>query len=364
MEVRRHLRHHEAVDDLPLLTESAVVTEVAAMDHNRTDAVLAALRTTLDEHGTDAWHRDRPATDERCEEWLGATLDAVDHLAGETPLERYLPGPRRAGAEREKLVALQERYLQPYPSLLRIVVESDVPVPFLPGQYLGVRYQGVTRVYSIASSPERDDLEFAVRRVPGGRLTSELAVDLEIGDEVTLRGPYGDFLLEAPSSRDVVLLATGTGVAPLKSMLEFLFATGRDQVRGERREIWLFLGSGWVDTLPYHETFRSYADRCENFHYVPTVSREWYLTDWDGETDYVQHALVKYIDDDALGNRTLPDALEPHRRADPPYPIDARIDPANAEVYACGLNAMVHGLVDAVESIDVPERHIQFEGYG
>lgn len=364
MRVREHLAHHEAVDDLPLLTESAVVADVSAMDRNRTGEVLAALRTTLDRHGTAEWERDRPTDDDACEDWLGDRLDDADHLAGETPLDRYLPDAELETGTGEKLAALQERYLRPYPSLLRLTVETDEPVEFLPGQYLSVRYEDTSRVYSIASSPTREALEFCVRRVPAGELTSELAVDLGVGDTVTLRGPYGDLLLADPSDRDVVFLATGTGVAPFKGMIDYLFETGRDRHGGEPRNVWLFLGSGWGDTLPYRETFEAYAAERANFHFVPTVSREPYLTDWPGETAYVQHALVKYLDDGALADVGLPEAFEPNRETEPAYPIDARIDPSNAEVYACGLDAMVYDLVDAVERLGVPPEHTQFEGFG
>ena len=244
MRIRQHLSQHETVEELPLVTESAVVTDVSVMGRNRTDEVVGELRVTLDEHGTDAWQRDRPATDEACEDWIRAQLDAVDHLEGGTPLTTYVPATDRAESVGEKLAALQARYLHPYPSLLRITVETDDPVGFAAGQYISVRYQDTTRVYSIASSPTRTELEFCVGRVPGGQMTSDLAVELEAGDTVTLRGPYGDLLLAPPSPRDVVFLATGTGVAPFKSMIDYLFETGRDRYEGTRRDIWLVLGGG------------------------------------------------------------------------------------------------------------------------
>ncbi|MFC4550096.1 MULTISPECIES: FAD-binding oxidoreductase [Halorussus] len=364
MRVRQHLSQHEAVEDLPLLTESAVVTDVTAMDRNRTDEVLAELRATLDEHGTPEWHRERPPDDEACDDWLAERLAPVDHQKGATPLGRFLPEDRRTDDVGGKLAALQGRFLEPYPSLLRVTVEADEPVEFQPGQYLSVRYRGVSRVYSIASSPTRDEIEFCVRRVPGGRMTSELAVNLRAGERVTLRGPYGDFLLEEPSRRDLVFLATGTGVAPLKSMIDYAFETGLDRYEGRPRDVWLVLGGAWEDSLPYHETFRSYASERANFHYVPTLSREVYLTDWDGETDYVQFSLMKYVDDDAVDRRRLPWRFESHLRDPPAYSIPARLDPSNLEVYACGVNAMVYSLVDAVEHLGVPPEHTQFEGFG
>lgn len=355
---------HEAVEDLPLLAESATVVEVAPMDRSRNDEVLCATVETLDEWGTEEWSRVRPAGDGVCRRWVADQLNAVDHLEGGTPLNDYLPEDRREGGPGEKLSALQARYVQPFPSLLRIGVETDEPIEFLAGQYLAVRYRDVVRVYSVASSPEREDVEFCVRRVPGGQMTSELAVDLDVGDEVALRGPYGELLLQGPSRRDVVFLATGTGVAPFKSMIDYLFEAEMDRHEGKSRDVWLFLGAAWKDTLPYRDAFEALADGRENFHFVPTVSREEYLTDWDGETTYVQHALVKYLDDRAVDGSDLPDEFE--RYADEPSrcPIEARLDPARMEVYACGIGAMVSGLVEAVERLGVPSEHVRFESYG
>lgn len=364
MRIRPHLSQHDAVEALPLVTESAVVTDVSAMDENRTNEVVSELRKTLDEHGTDAWRRARPATDEACDDWIGEQLDAVDYLEGGTPLTRYLSEAQQADALGEKLAALQGRYLQPYPSLLRITVETDDPVAFAAGQYLSVRYQDTTRVYSIASSPSRDELEFCVRRVPGGEMTAELAVDLEAGETVTLRGPYGELLLEEPSRRDLVFLATGTGVAPFKSMIDSVFATGRGRYEDTARDVWLILGAAWEDTLPYREAFQSYANERENFHFVPTVSRESYLTDWTGETAYVQYTLAKYLEDDAIDDQSLPTEFERYRHEPPRHPIEARLDPSKLEVYACGLNAMVSSLVEAAERLGVPPEHTQFEGFG
>lgn len=364
MRIRQHLSQHEAVEELPLVTESAVVTDISAMDRNRNDEVITELRSLLDEYGTDAWRQDRPASDEACEDWIGEQLNVVDHLESETPLTQYVSDDHQADYLGEKLTALQERYLQPYPSLLRITVKADDPVEFAAGQYLSVRYQDTTRVYSIASSPTHDELEFCVRRVPGGQMTSELAVDLEIGDTVTLRGPYGELLLEEPSRRDLVFLATGTGVAPFKSMIDYLFETERDRFEGEPLDVWLILGAAWGDTLPYSDVFRAYAEQRENFHFVPTVSRESYLTDWDGETAYVQYTLTKYLHEDALGDQPLPKEFERYHNEPPRYPISARLRPSRMEVYACGLTAMVSSLVKAVELLGVPPEHTQFEGFG
>ena len=363
MEVREHQSQHEAVEELPLLTEDAVVTDVSAMDRNRTGELLEAIQRTLDEYGSEEWTHDRPSDDEACEAWIRDQLDPVDHLKDGAPLSEYLPADAREGPPGEKLTALQVRYLQPYPSLVSVTVETDEPVEFAAGQYLSLRFHETSRVYSVASSPNREALEFCIRRVPGGELTPELSVELEAGDEVVLRGPYGELLLEEPSERDLVFLATGTGVAPLRSMIQYVFEEGFDEYQGASRDVWLFLGGGWVDSLPYHEEFQDLADGTTNFHYVPTVSRESYLTDWDGETAYVQHALATYLDPDAVDEESLPAEFTRFLRRPPTYSIDARLDPSQMEVYACGLTAMVQGLVDAAERLGVPPQHTQFEGF-
>jgi CDP-4-dehydro-6-deoxyglucose reductase len=361
MDVRQHLSQHETADRLPLITESATVTGVAAMDRSRNDAVVRAIRRTLDRSDGDAWRRVRPETNEACRRWI---RDRIEGDAEETPLKRYLADRDGRGRAGERLAALVDRFRRPYPSLIRVTIETDDPVEFVAGQYVCLRYRGTTRPYSVASSPTRDDLELCIRRVPGGNLTSDLAETLSAGDTVSLRGPYGDFVMEPPSRRDLVFLATGTGVAPFRSMIDYCFETGRDVHRGEDRDVWLFLGCAWEDDLPYVEHFRALARDRDNFHFVPTLSREAYLDDWDGETAYVQHALVKYVDPDALAGVDLPRAFERYRDEAPRTPVEARLRPESMEVYACGINAMVNTLVTAVERLGVPEDHTRFEGFG
>jgi CDP-4-dehydro-6-deoxyglucose reductase len=361
MEVRPHLSQHETVQQLPFVTESARVRGVAALDGTRADVAMRAVRETLDDHGTAAYRRQRPADDDERERWLRERLDEVQQG---TPLNRYLPKWAADRPVGRALAVLQSRYLRPYPSLVAIGVETDTPVEFVPGQYVALRYEGTTRVYSVASPPEADDLEFCVRRVPSGRLTPDLATGLSAGDTVRLRGPYGDFVMHPPSSRDLIFLATGTGVAPLRSMIDHCFATGRDEHGGRQRDVWLFLGAAWEDDLAYREHFRALDRERDNFHFVPTLSRETHLTDWAGETAYVQHTLVKYLAEDALSGVDLPRAFEQVRENPRRTDAPASLDPARMEVYACGINAMVYGLVDAVERLGVPERHVEFEGFG
>jgi len=342
--VREYASQHDAIADLPLITRSAEVVEVEKMDRDRRPEVTAAIDRYLSSHDLTTTYGHVASFDD-----LGTLQDrlaADDH-----------PGLART------VGTLVERYQRPKPMLVRARFRTADPVDFLAGQYVGLRYDGTPRAYSVASSPAEDDIEICVRRVPGGKLSPRLCDDLAVGEAVTVRGPYGELVLQDRSPRDMIFLATGTGVAPFKSMIDYVFETGRDEYEGQKRDIWLFLGTAWKDDLPYGEAFRALGREHDNFHFVPCLSREPVLADWDGETDYVQDALLKHTDPDAV-TAPIGVGLERLIRTDPDSGVDDRIDPERVDVYACGINAMVHGLVRTVELLGVPPERIESEGFG
>jgi len=343
MTVREHRSQHESAEALPLISEAATVTTVEAMDRDRRDEVHGAVRSLADEHGLEGVDGD----DERID-WA-RLFDEATRI-----------DPRLVG----RIGAMRDRYERAHPALLRIEIETNRPVDFVAGQYVTLRYDGRSRPYSVASSPTRDELELCIRRVPAGKLSPKLCDELAVGDRVTVRGPNGHLYLEDRTARDLAFFATGTGVAPLKSMIDYAFETGYDTHDGRPRDVWLFLGAAWADDLPYHEAFLDRAAAYDNFHYVPCLSRESWLTDWSGETDYIQETVLKYVDErhleDAVFGRHIAELLA----APPAVDIDARIDPGSLEVYACGINAMVYSLETAVRHLGVGEGHVHCEGYG
>ena len=350
MDVPRHLNQHEYAESLPLVTDTGEVTLVEAMDESRNNEVIDGIERTLSES---------PVAEAS---WLEDADDGSDYH-----WDQLLARLREAGATRgciDAVETLAERFERPYPSLQRMRIRVEPDIDFVPGQYVTLRAHGTPRAYSLANSPSEDELELCIRRVPGGRLTSDLFVHSEVGDTVVVRGPNGEMVLDDPSEKDLVFLATSTGVAPFKSMIDYLFEQGWDTVGGEARHVWLFLGCGWKDDLPYSEVFREYDRQYDHFHFVPTLSRESLLTEWDGETNYVQQVLLSYLDGDALDGVDLPRSLARYRDATPELDIDARIDPADTELYACGVTAMVRVLVEAARAVGVPERDMQYEGFG
>lgn len=348
MDLPSHLSQHERAAQLPLVTKDARVTLAEPMDRNRNDEVLSAVRDQIAAVGERSWLSD---------------VDAGSTYRWAALFER-LRAAGASSARLDRVRTLADRFDRPYPSLLRLRVKADVDIDFAPGQYVTLRVGDTPRAYSLANSPTEDELEFCIKLVPGGRLTSDLFEHVDVGDRVVVRGPNGHMVLDPPSSRDMVFLATGTGVAPFKSMIDYTFETGRDAVDGEPRDIWLFLGCGWEDDLPHREHFRRLDAEHDHFHFVPTLTREPLLTDWDGETDYVQSVFVAHVSEDALAGARLPEALADARERAPKSGVDARIDPSNAELYACGISAMVATLVRAARSVGVPVSEMQYEGFG
>lgn len=346
MSVRDHNSAHEAAEALPLVTDTAAVTAVEPVDEDRSAEIerrAAILLSEIGESDLVGGSDEDPSID-----WEGVRL-LIDGAEG-----------RRAS----ELSTLASRYDRSYPSLMHLRFDvDDEAFGFVPGQYVTIRFDETPRPYSVASSPNADEVELCIRRVPDGELTSELFDHVEVGDEITVRGPNGEFVPNEPSERDVAMLATGTGVAPLHSMIRYAFEEGRDEVDGEKRDYWLFLGAGWEDDLSYRNAFRAIEQEHDNFHFVPTLSRESVLSEWNGETEYVQRTFVKYLDPDAVDDDDLGKFAQ-YRQSDPVYDIDARIDPGHLEVYACGVTAMVNGITRTAKQIGVPAEHIDGEGFG
>lgn len=346
----------ERADEAEIENQHAVVTCAAPMDRSRHDELEAAVET------------DRETLTERLglEEAPGRL--SRDGDAWEAAIDRLAASGEAAMAEtmRAKVEALRARAERPYPSLLRLRFRPEAPFEFVPGQYARISYEDEEpRVYSIASSPNDADLELCIRRVPDGHLTPDLCDRTEEGDDLFVRGPYGDeFMLQDPSERDLVFVATGTGAAPFKSMIDYTFEEGLDAFEGTKRDVWLFLGASWKDDLPYREAFSDLAEEHENFHPVMTCSREAYLSVWDGETEYVQHTLLKYVDADRADADSLPTDAAEFLGNDPAEAIEARIDPENAEVYVCGIGAMCSSVREVIGPLGVAEEYYEEESYG
>ncbi|HUR82177.1 MAG TPA: FAD-dependent oxidoreductase [Thermoanaerobaculia bacterium] len=112
------------------------------------------------------------------------------------------------------------------PSVLQLTISFEDPFAFEPGQYVNFRFpEGVSRAYTIASAPQRPEAVQICVRVGGGKGADALR-QLEAGAEVTVEGPYGDFLLPSGDTRPVVFVAGDVGIAPIRSIVLHMLAVG------------------------------------------------------------------------------------------------------------------------------------------
>lgn len=173
-------------------------------------AVGAALLATIRRFLGDAW------TPEVADAWSEA-YGLASRVMIEAAEEHSAWAPPWWQAE---VVELQ----RPWRDIVRLTLRPNQPYPFLPGQYLPLqtaRWPRVWRRYSIANAPRSDNLlQLVVRSVPGGWVSGALQRHTQRGDVMLLGAPQGSMVLDATSNRDLVCAAGGTGIAPLKALLE------------------------------------------------------------------------------------------------------------------------------------------------
>ncbi|HEX5340256.1 MAG TPA: CDP-6-deoxy-delta-3,4-glucoseen reductase, partial [Gammaproteobacteria bacterium] len=159
---------------------------------------------------------------------------------------------------------------------------------FLPGQYVDVLMaDGHRRSFSLANPPHDDKLlELHVRHVPGGHFTTEVFEKLHEGALLRLQGPLGTFFLREDSTRPILMVAGGTGFAPIKAMLRH----GWQQ--GLHREIRFYWGARARRDLYADELLRGWAASQPGFHYVPVLSEPRPEDDWSGRTGFVHEAVM------------------------------------------------------------------------
>lgn len=155
-------------------------------------------------------------------------------------------------------------------SVVALSLEPETNLAWRTGQFVNVRRpDGTTRSYSIASIGEEDYyLELHIERVAGGAMSGWLCDETKVGDTLEIQGPIGaTFYDEAMRDRPLLLIATGTGLAPL-------IGIARDALRlGHRGEIFLYHGSSDHRGLYLRALLTQLAQENPRFHYVPCVSR-------------------------------------------------------------------------------------------
>lgn len=199
---------------------------------------------------------------------------------------------------------------------------------FKPGQFVSFQAtlggKQITRAYSIASLPSGNQFELCLNLVHEGIFSPHL-FEMEPGDSVEMTDPLGFFVIRNPS-KPAVFVATGTGIAPFRSMapeyLKHPEAEGLTMIFGVRRE----------QNIYYRGDFEALARRYPNFAFWPTLSRP--DSSWSGRTGHVQTHLLE-----AIGDRR------------------------DLDVYICGLKAMVDDVRAILKQMGFDRKQIIFEKY-
>ena len=160
---------------------------------------------------------------------------------------------------------------------------------FLAGQYIEfILKDGRRRAFSIANAPHRDEfLELHIRHVPGGSFTGHVFDQMKDRALLRIEGPFGSFYLREDSTRPIIMMAGGTGFAPLKGMLEHAFYIGLD------RPIHLFWGVRASRDLYMDELPRAWLDQYSHFQYTAVLSEpQEGGQPWSGATGLVSDAVV------------------------------------------------------------------------
>jgi CDP-4-dehydro-6-deoxyglucose reductase, E3 len=217
-----------------------------------------------------------------------------------------------------------------YPAPDVAIVELRLPLNehlrFAPGQFIDFLLpDGETRSYSIANAPHAEgviDLELHIRHIPGGLFTDRLFSTSMEGSILEFNGPLGSFYLREESDKPIIFVASGTGLAPIKAIVEYA------QQRNLSRPMKLYWGCRKPGDLYIDELVRGWKEALPNFDYVPVLSDALPEDHWQGRTGLVHQAVMNDIP-----------------------------DLANFQVYACGAPVMVDAARrDFVQSGGLPER--------
>ena len=180
--------------------------------------------------------------------------------------------------------------------------------------------------YSIASAPQHMDyFELCVTWVDGGKSSTYLH-NLKVGDKITAMGPLGKFVQADPLPRDVVFIATGSGIAPFRSMI-------LDQLsRNTPRKLNLLYGNRHDQDIIYKKDWEQLALDNANFRALFTLSRP--SEQWTGAKGYVQDKIDSFIQ-----------------------------HPPDHDFYICGLSPMINAVQEKLIALGVPTSQIHFEKF-
>ena len=208
------------------------------------------------------------------------------------------------------------------------MVSPDTDFKFFPGQYVDISVPGTDEVRSFSmantSARESGQLEFVIKVYPDGLFSEYLDKQLQVGDRLTVTGPYGVFMLRDAPDTDLIFVGGGAGMAPILSLIRSMAERGID------RKAVYYYGARRRADLCFEDELRALEQTLPNFRFVPALSDE----DWEGE------------------NGLITDVVS---RSEPAL--------ARAHGYICGPPPMVEAAVPLLTRLGIPEKHVYFDKF-
>jgi CDP-4-dehydro-6-deoxyglucose reductase, E3 len=176
-------------------------------------------------------------------------------------------------------------------AVLKLQLPANQNLQYRAGQYVEfILRDGARRSYSMANAPHLvgspPAIELHLRHMPGGKFTDHVFSALKEKDILRMEGPFGSFFLREESDKPIVLLASGTGFAPIKALIQQL------QLKGSTRPAVLYWGARRRADLYEHDWCVQAAAEMPQLRYVPVLSEPTADCAWDGRTGFVHQAVM------------------------------------------------------------------------
>ena len=196
---------------------------------------------------------------------------------------------------------------------------------FNSGQYVNIIKGNLTRSYSIANcSNHKNQLEFFIKNYENGMMSAYFFKEAKINDLLRLEGPIGSFFFRDSNFKNIIFLATGTGIAPIKSILEGL---DKSYEQHQNKNFWVIIGARYKHDLFWKPNFKNLQIK-----YIPVLSRP--ENDWDGAKGYVQNIV-----------------------------LNQQIDLKCSQVYACGSSDMINSAKELFFKSNLKENNFYSDAF-
>lgn len=177
--------------------------------------------------------------------------------------------------------------------LVKLQLPANDAFKYHAGQYIEfILRDGARRSYSMGNAPHHGPgVELHIRHMPGGKFTDHVFHAMKDKEILRVEGPYGSFFLREDSTKPMILLASGTGFAPIKAVIEHM------QFKGIERPATLYWGGRRPEDLYLDDWVRARVAEMPNLSYVPVISDALPEDKWSGRTGFVHRAVLEDFPD-------------------------------------------------------------------